>query len=526
MAANRFSRMIPATFRKKKTAERMDQNTWAAMVDNYFSFDGMSYPIGYGPTQGDDRETPPNDFQSYVSGCYKTNAVVFACCMRRQTVFTDMRFAFRTRKNGTSGKIFGSKNLAVLENPWPNGTTGELLARALQDTDLAGNFYVVKEGTGSAKKPYRLRRLRPDWVDIILTAPPETAVQSDVAGYCYKPGGTEDPAKWVIYPIDGTKGAIAHWSPIPDPDAQYRGMSWITPIIHEILADKGATLHKQKFFDQGATPQLAVSFKESVSPEDFKKFMKDLNRNHEGANNAYKTMYLAGGADVTVVGAHLAQIDFQITQGHGETRIAAAAGIHPVLVGLSEALKGTPLAIGNYQAAKDMFSQEWLHPMWRSLCAAFAPLVDPPPGPKRKDGKPSKPNTAAELWYDSTDVTFLAQDREAEAQLQLAQAQTASALVMAGWKPDTIAQFFLNGGDWNVLEHSGLVSVQMQPTDGSGGNSPPPPDTPVPPVGAPTPPGQNPVAPVPPAPGKPPVPPVPNPNGKPPSTKTAPNKKN
>lgn len=453
-----------------KTEERLDQNAWAQMFEQTFSYQGQLYPLlGYGSELGTKSEALDHNFISYTNNAYKANGIVFACMMVRQRIFTEMTFCYQQMSKGRPVDLFSSKELDVLQHPWPNGTTGELLSRALQDADIAGNHYVVREFDRKTKKS-RLRRLRPDWVEIVLTAKPEEAVQSDVAGYLYKPGGTADKKKWVTYPVDGSKGQISHWSPIPDPEAQYRGMSWITPILREIAADKGATTHKQKFFDQGATPQLAVSLKDVTTAEQFKEFMALLDQAHNGVDNAYKTMYLAGGADVTVVGAHLQQLDFRDMQGHGETRIAAAAGIHPVLVGLSEALRGTPLAIGNYQAAKDMAGEMFLRPMWRSLCAAYEPLVHEFPG--------------ARLWYDDRDVSFLRQDRQAQADLQLSQAQTANTLVMAGFTPESIVKYMLADGDWGVLEHSGLTSVQLIPPGqpkaaaGGGGSSIPP----VPPV--------------------------------------------
>ena len=38
---------------------------------------------------------------------------------------------------------------------------------------------------------------------------------------------------------------IIHWAPLPDPEAEYRGMSWITPVIREVMGDTGMTLHPE-----------------------------------------------------------------------------------------------------------------------------------------------------------------------------------------------------------------------------------------------------------------------------------------
>lgn len=462
--------------RKRKDPTRLSQDDWAQMLANYFSFNGNSYPITGFTYAGSNKESVPNDFESYTLQAFKGDSIVFSSMWARALLFSEMRFTYQHLDDGRPGDYYYDPALQLLEKPWPNGTTGEMLIRALQDTDLAGNFYLVKE-VDPKTRVARVRRLRPDWVDIVLTAPPDKARKSDVAGYIYKPGNSPNSDDWETFPIDGTKGAIAHWSPIPDPEAQYRGMSPLTPILNEILVDKGATNHKKKFFEQGATPQLAVSFKSpedlGMTPEQFQDFVREMRLNTEGVSNAYSTMYLAGGADVTVVGSHLQQLDFRNMQGHLETRLAAALRIHPVLVGLAEAIHGSPLAIGNYQAAKDMFGEMWLRPMWRSLCDSLRCLVPEYEGSR--------------LWYDDRDVSFLRQDRQAQSDLMNQNAQTMNFLIMAGYTPESAQQYIWAEGDPRVLQHSGLVSVQMQPVDqaadgGGGSGKVSPAARPVPPI--------------------------------------------
>lgn len=440
--ADKKTNIFLRLFRRRATEERFDQNDWAQM----FTFNGANYPISYGTmSRGAKAESISNDFVGYVNGCYKSNGVVFACMVARQLVFTEMRFQYQTMRKGRPGDLFGAQTLGLLENPWPNADTGELLARALQDTDLAGNHYVLKEGYGAN---VRLRRLRPDWVDIILTAAPDEAVESDVAGYVYKPGGTDDAELWEIYPIDGSRGVIAHWSPYPDPDAQYRGMSPLTPVLTEILADKAANKHKAKFFENAATPNLAVSFKETVTQEQFKAFMDQMNAEKHGVEHAYETLYLGGGADVKIVGANIAQMDFRTTMGHGETRIAAALRIHPTIVGLAEGMHGSTLNQGNFEAAKNNFADGSMRPLWRSLCNAYSVLVQSYSG--------------ARLWYDDRDIAFLRQDRKDVAEIQAIQARAIAAYIQSGYTADSSRDSVLFN-DLSLLVHTGLFSVQLLP---------------------------------------------------------------
>lgn len=391
-------------------------------------------------------EAIDNDFEGYVRGAYKANGAVFAVSLARMLVFTEVRFAYQKfTEDGRPGDLYRRPSLKILEKPWPNGTTGDLLARAIQDTDLCGNHYVVREGAGPNA---RLRRLRPDWVQIILNAPPDKAVQSDVVGYLYKPGGTDNKELWKLYPIDGSNGSVAHWTPIPDPEAAYRGMSWLTPVLREIMHDNAATKHKLKFFENAATPNLAVSFKETVTKEQFAEFMEHLDESHGGGDNAYKTLYLGGGADVRVIGSKMEEINFKSTQGLSESRIAAAGRIHPALVGLSEGLQGSSLNEGNYKAARNNFADATMRPLWRSLCAAYSVLVE-----EFDDSR---------LWYDDRDVEFLRQDQKEMAEVIAQNASTISKLVMQGYTPESVTEAIVKE-DLRLLKHTGLYSVQLQP---------------------------------------------------------------
>lgn len=783
---------------RDETRSTLTTDQWA---DQWFSYQNGLYSLGGAKSLGSGQyEEVAQDFLPYVQQAYKANGVVFACCIARQLVFTEMRFALQRMRSGRPGDLFDDASLRLLHRPWPNGTTGELLARALQDTDFAGNHYVVEDGD-------RLRWLRPDWVHIVLARTPQKATFRDVVGYSYRPEGTEDAEAWRYYPADGSDGRIIHWcvdeeteilttegwkdyaslkigdealtldhetglsewqpvtdvavfpserremvsmegkefsslttpnhrwaverrnskegtyvrrwttsdslgtgdripvaayssdvpltakwvdalvetvawfwtegwmrgsgkpgvpgrgvniaqsweanegkcariraaltvlfgpavdalpkrtqipcwresqrgdgisvfrlsaaagdvitdhapsmivttefirsltksqldlfievslladnngpgrlsqkseamrdqfafacllaghgvsmrqgcfkdgvssfgngyrmhearilrkrhvhpqensrqgstfrvkrveyeghvwcprtpnqtwlarrhgsvyftgnSPIPDPEFQYRGMSWMTPIIREILADKSATRHKQQFFDNAAVPNLAVSFKESVTAEQFNAFMEKFDAAHRGTENAYKTLYLGGGADVTPIGANIQQMDFKSSQGISETRIAAAARVHPTIVGLSEGLQGSSLNEGNYKAAKEQFGDGTMRPLWRSLCAAYEPLV----APRRN----------VRLWYDDRDIAFLRADRKDAAALQLMEAQTMRQLVDAGFLPERVVEA-VRTQDWNALSHSGLYSVQLVPPgpeDPAGNGQPP-----------------------------------------------------
>lgn len=399
-----------------------------------------------------DREEIDSNFVGYVQGAYKANGIVFACILLRLLVFSEARFQFQRLANGRPTELFGDPSLSILERPWPNGTTGELLARMEQDASLAGNFFATEINDQDGR---RLRRMRPDWVTIVTGSRSESAKGNDppspfaldarVVAYIYEPKeGISRPD-----PVILTPDQVVHWSPLPDPEAQWRGMSWITPVVREIKADSATTKHKLKFFENGTVGGLAVTYEKSVSPDAVARFAQLFKESHAGTDNAYKTFHFGGGADVTTLGADLKQLDFKVTQGAGETRIAAASGIGAVMAQFSEGMQGSSLNAGNYAAARRRVADAFFRPQWRSAAAALETLV-PPPG-------------AARLWYDARDVAFLQEDEKDAAEIQDKQAGTIARLVDAGWNPDAAVRA-VTGGDLDSLvgQHSGLYSVQLQ----------------------------------------------------------------
>jgi len=229
-----------------------------AQMYNQFSFGGLGYGFGPGTVQqtlsGRTTEMAPNTFVGMASQAYAANGVVFACMMVRQLVFSSVRFRWQRMLDGKPSDSFGSRDLRLLERPWVGGTTQDMLSRMIQDADLAGNSYwTVADG--------EMVRLRPDWVDVIVEPRNIRGGRSEVGGgqvgwrklgYLYWEGGRgveRDPVGFLA-------DQVGHFAPIPDPLANFRGMSWLTPVLRELQADQAMTRHQRKFFDNGAPQPL------------------------------------------------------------------------------------------------------------------------------------------------------------------------------------------------------------------------------------------------------------------------------
>lgn len=440
---------------------------------NQFSYNGWPYQGGVRQTLAGEEgtEKPPNNFDGLVTHAYQANGIIFACMLARMMVFSSTRFQWQRILNGKPSDTFGNRDLAIFEQPWSGGTTQDLLTRMIQDADLAGNSYWYAESTlatlGSNEPQRELVRLRPDWVQIVarprrvnsgrrrdIPNPDGGQVGWRKIGYLYTEQGAGSQNEAVPFLVN----EIAHFAPIPDPLGVFIGMSWLTPVIREIQADQAMTRYQQKFLDNGATPNIIIRHFPGLpghggSPgiagateQGVEQWIAKFEDKYTGVERAGKTMHLYPGADATVVGSNLKEIEFKVVRGHGETRIAAAAGTPPVIVGLSEGLEAATYS--NYGQARRRFADGTIHPMWQNAAGSLQRVVE-------------RPDEYARLWYDSTDVPFLREDEKDAAEIAKVRAETINSYLTAGWEPTSAVAAVL-GGDERLLKHTGWYSVQLQ----------------------------------------------------------------
>ncbi|HWA67151.1 MAG TPA: phage portal protein [Mycobacteriales bacterium] len=405
-----------------------------------FSFGGHTYQLQQ--TMAGTALAPTGSGLSGYMRALKGCPPAFAAQLVRSMVLSQARFVFRGARGSSSpGRLFGTTDLALLEQPWPKGTTSQLLTLMEWHAGVAGNAYVWRTDNG-------LKVLNPGWVSVVLgsasePSDPADAIDAEIVGYLFHPGGLSSGKQ----PRTLLPAEVAHWAPLPDPETPSVGMSWLTPAVQEMQGDQAATAHKLKFFENGATPNMVVKGIPAMNDDEFKRLVKLMDEQYSGVANAYKTLYLVAGADATVVGSDMAQMAFKDTQGAGETRIAMLARVPTVVLQASEGLQGSALNAGNFGQARRLFSDSWLYPTLQSVAATLGGIVTVPGG--------------ADLWFDTGDMPFVREDASDLADIQQKQAATVKTLVDAGYSPESAVNA-VQANDFSQLQHTGLVSVQLQ----------------------------------------------------------------
>ena len=388
-----------------------------------------------------DSEAVLPQFTAWAQKAHAGNSVVFSAFLLRMMLFSEARLCFQALDDK---HLFGNTDLSLLEHPWgPDSITGDLLARMEQDGGLAGNSYTwAPPGEG------RLVRLRPDWVTIIServlveNGTDRPGYYRRKIGYWFEPpkGGTGQGEGHFVH-----AGEVCHWAPIPDPQADFRGMSWLTPAVREVAGDDGLTQYKIRYLENSASPNLLIKYAAKLQDATVDKIRERMAARHGGVDNAFKTLVLDQGADVTVIGNSLAQMDFSNVAAAGTERILAASMVPGVLVGL-EPLRG---AGRGFHESMQKFANLWARPQWRSACGALGQLVAVPAGNR--------------LWMDTADIAALQDGAMERGQTALVNMQAVLTGRQAGYTRESITVAVTSGDITKLIPDPKMNPPANQP---------------------------------------------------------------
>lgn len=388
-------------------------------------------------SRGVPAQTINNNYDAFARFGYAGNGVVFACIAERRRVFSDVEFRWQRLADKA---LFGSQTLSLVENPWPGGTTQDLLDRMMVHNDLGGNSYVHRSTLPRTGQPI-LQPLRPDWVQLVVDP-----AGAEVLAYIYWEGGKHSGADPQVLPADD----VAHFYTNDDPTHPWRGMSWLTPVLREIETDGQHTKYQQKFYENAATPALLIRTEKVIESEEARRQLRDqLERRHSGWQNAFRTLILDDGADATPLGFNFEQSQFVEARAENESRIVMASSVPGILVGSSKGHDASTYS--NFGQASRSFATK-MKPMWRNVCGSLERVVDFPPNTRG----------GVRLWYDDSDNAAQREDAKDEAENLGLKSRAIRQLLDAGFTADS-AVAAIEGNDLSLLDHSGLFSVQLQP---------------------------------------------------------------
>ena len=388
-----------------------------------------------------DREAILPNLSAWAQQENSQSSVVFAAIVTRIMLLSQGTFQWQAKDDK---HLFGNIDLLILEEPWGDGegSTAELLARMEQDVSLAGNAYIWK-----VPDQDMLVRLRPDWITIVsemVRVPGGGSYRRKLGYYLKPPSAIDGDRQGEFYPAD----EVAHWAPIPDPQATFRGMSWLTPAYRDIKGDDGLGTYKIRYLENAASPNLLIRYTQKLQPGTIDSVRERMHARYGGADNAFKTLVLDQGADATVIGNSLQQMDFSGVASIGQDRILADSLVPGVLCGL-EPLRG---AGRGYAESMQKFGNIYGRPQWKSVANALKKIVPPPPGNR--------------LAVDTSDIAALQDGEMEKGQTALVRSQAILTLRQAGSTFDS-AVTAVTSMDFTKLQENPLAALPVNQQAGN-----------------------------------------------------------
>lgn len=366
-----------------------------------------------------------------------TVAAVFGVTQRRGELLSQAEFAWRRFGAGQRPRgddLFTSRELAAFD------PAESLWLEIDAQVAVSGSAFCVLGGDG------RVRVLLSRWCSIVMGSQtdadrPEAAWDAEPVGLIYRhPDGRPEVWSW---------GEVGHVRPRPDPDAPWRGIAYLRPVLGDAARLDSSATYITRFFQNSATPNLIMKFPDTTSSEDIELFAELFNRGHQGASKAFRTAFIGGGADPMVVGTSLKDLDLAGVNAAAVSALCQASGVPLPLLGIQEGLEGA-LTYANGRQYARQFADFTCRSFWALTCRALGRLVKPPVG------------SPAELWTDVSRVSALLPEMLDDAGALAQQAQAIRTLGDGGWEPGSVVDA-VTAGDLSRLVHSGLVPVQLQP---------------------------------------------------------------
>lgn len=393
------------------------------------SYGGLTYALTGRMSYGSNEE--PDRWCGEL-GAIVGNGTVYGIVRTRVDLFAQARFCWKRLGSGPmpmASDVFTNQQLAPLDNP------ASVLEWCELDAAASGNSYWVLDGGV-------LRRLPPSWCTIVLGSeyhPDQPGVAWDArpVGLIYLPAGrSASEAETFLW------SEVAHYCPERDPEARWRGMSYLRPAMEDVASDNGARRYLTKFFENNATPNMAVVFPPEIGKEVVEAYRDFFLEKHEGVGKAFRTAFLGAGADLKVVGVNLKDLDTEAVRNQVHLDIAMAAGVPSMAIGLLQ------VNYANSKESNRALADRKLRYLWLKAVEAFRPLIGPVPA-------------LSELWYDASGISALQADAIDDAQVMQTKLTSMEIGIRAGLEPGSVIAA-VSTGDVAKVNHTGLVSVQLQ----------------------------------------------------------------
>lgn len=374
-----------------------------------------------------------------AQSAYGLNALVYSCVrLLAQSVPEAPLIAYRQLRDGEREPLGWDHELQrLIHQPNELMTEYEMVEMIETHLDLAGRAFLWKQRANNGR-PLALWPLRPDRVGPIYST-------SDVDGERVLGGWS------YAMPGSGDRIMIAREDVIafnfPDPAGETGGMvEGLGPtmvLAREIAADNEATSFVGALLANYAQPSMVIKTKIPIADEKTARALKSAFMRQLGGAHRGEPAVLDADTTIEKLSFNLQELEFPGLRANAETRVAAAYGVPPILVGLKAGLDRATYS--NMQQARAYFAQTTLRNRWRRYGDQFT------------NDLAKEFGDDFVLAFDDTRVASLAESRAAEVK-PLADAFGQGAITINEYRVRVLGLPELPGGD--VLKGTAPITVR------------------------------------------------------------------
>ncbi|HEY8425860.1 MAG TPA: phage portal protein, partial [Limnochordales bacterium] len=290
---------------------------------------------------------PEPGFVSWAKEAYGKNELVYACIQELATSVPEAPLRVYRETDTGWVEVPDHPLRQLIRRPNPVQSEYELWELTIVHLLLAGNAFweIVRARDG---RPVELWPLRPDLVRIIPVEDPRIHHT-----YAYQVDGK-------LYDL-GTD--VLHFK-LPNPLDPYFGQPPLRAAVRAVAVDNEATEYVKALLQNDALPLAFLKLPRQID-EDTRERLEQRWRSRHARERRGGIGILSGDADIKVLGLNMRDLEFPDLRSISETRICAAFGVPPILVGAKVGMDRSTYA--NYQEARRSFWEETVSPLLRRL---------------------------------------------------------------------------------------------------------------------------------------------------------------
>jgi HK97 family phage portal protein len=282
---------------------------------------------------------------------YRRHSVIYACVRRVAQALTEASAQIVAHDGRGREPLPDHPLQRLIDAPNPNMSWSDLLSLIVSHLLLSGESYVLKERAPDSQQVRHLLSVPPSWVH---------------------PQVIDSRRGWEVRLPDGRKMPVLASEVIVlrlhDPASPGRACAPLQAALRGVQLDEHREDYMLEMLSNLQSPGV-VLYQNQEWTDDQRLAARAALEDQIGPGQRGAPLFLSGDQAKVEAFAPLRDLDWPGLTGLTETRICAAFGVPPIVLGLRTGLENATYS--NYQQAERSFYRGTLPPLWRLVAESF-----------------------------------------------------------------------------------------------------------------------------------------------------------